>query len=157
MISNIFFIALALGALVCAVLISVADFRRRIIPDAYLWPMLLAGLMLAAWCPWWPVSARMAAISGAFGYALAAGVGFLFDAWMRRDNPDATPPIGGGDIKLIATGGVFLGASGLSIALIVACVAGAIWARVRGQRYIPFAPFFVLGGILALIIMAFLI
>lgn len=156
MIWQIFFIILLAVALWCAWKISVADLRRRIIPDAYLWPLFLIGLLITNWWPW-IISPRMAATSAVFGYALAAGVGFIFDVIRRRTNPNAETPIGLGDIKLIATGGLWLGIQGLGLALIVACITGGAWARAKHQRYIPFAPFFVVGAILSLITMAFLL
>lgn len=156
MIWQIFFIILLAVALWCAWKISVADLRRRIIPDAYLWPLFLIGLLITNWWPW-IIGPRMAATSAVFGYALAAGIGFIFDVIRRRTNPDAETPIGLGDIKLIATGGLWLGVQGLGLALIVACITGGAWARARHQRYIPFAPFFVAGAILSLITMAFLL
>lgn len=157
MFGQIFFIILLAIALWCAWQISVADLRRRIIPDAYLWPLLLIGGLIVTWSPFWPIGPYMATAGAAFGYGLAAIVGFIFDWARRRKNPDADTPIGMGDIKLIATGGLWLGAQGLGLALIFACIGGAIWARVKHKRYIPFAPFFIGGAILALIITAFLI
>lgn len=156
MIWQIFFIILLAVALWCAWKISVADLRRRIIPDAYLWPLFLIGLLITNWWPW-IIGPRMAATSAVFGYALAAGIGFIFDIIRRRTNPNAETPIGLGDIKLIATGGLWLGIQGLGLALIVACITGGAWARAKHQRYIPFAPFFVAGAILSLITMAFLL
>lgn len=156
MIWQIFFIILLAVALWCAWKISVADLHRRIIPDAYLWPLFLIGLLITNWWPW-IIGPRMAATSAVFGYALAAGIGFIFDVIRRRTNPNAETPIGLGDIKLIATGGLWLGIQGLGLALIVACITGGAWARAKHQRYIPFAPFFVVGAILSLITMAFLL
>ena len=156
MIWQIFFIILLAVALWCAWKISVADLRRRIIPDAYLWPLFLIGLLITNWWSW-IIGPRMAATSAVFGYALAAGIGFIFDVIRRRTNPNAETPIGLGDIKLIATGGLWLGIQGLGLALIVACITGGAWARAKHQRYIPFAPFFVVGAILSLITMAFLL
>lgn len=157
MIYYIFFITLLAVALWCAWQISVADIRRRIIPDAYLWPMMLIGLIVANWSPICPTGPRMAVLGAAFGYTLAAVVGFLFDWRIRKKNPDAITPIGMGDIKLIAAGGIWLGVTGLSIALVISCLLGALWGGIKKQRYIPFAPFFMTGGILALIGQFFLL
>jgi len=99
----------------------------------------------------------MAAIGAAFGYALASIVGLLFDMRVRRRNVNAPAPIGMGDIKLIATGGIWLGTTGTAAALVIACAGGIIWGIVKKQKYIPFAPFFIIGGILALIGMLFLL
>lgn len=150
MIFNIFFISLLVGAIACATLISVADFRRRIIPDAYLFPLMLIGLILITFFGF-PISMRDAVIGATFGYAVSAIIGFAFDYFIRHRSPDATPPIGMGDIKLIGVGGLWLGPNGLSCALIIAGVTGAIWAHAKKQKFIPFAPFFLLGGILSLI------
>ncbi|MBO5946758.1 MAG: prepilin peptidase [Alphaproteobacteria bacterium] len=156
MIFNIFFILLLIGAIACALLISVADFRRRIIPDAYLFPLMLIGLILIVFFGF-PVGIRDAVIGATFGYTMSAIIGFAFDYFIRRRTPDAIPPIGMGDIKLIGVGGLWLGTSGLSMALIVACITGAMWARTKKQKFIPFAPFFLLGGILSLISTAILL
>ena len=153
---DIFFIFIYIVAALCAWHICVADWRRRIIPDAYLWPLLICGVILAA-SHTWPIGPRMAAAGMATGYVLAAGIGFIFDWGLRRKNPTADAPIGMGDIKLIATGGVWLGPGGMAIALIAACITGAIWGMAHKQKYIPFAPFFVTGAILAFIIDRFLI
>jgi len=157
MISYIFFIILLVAAVACLWQISVADWRRRIIPDAYLWPLLLIGLIIVNWSPFWIVGPRLAAASAAIGYTLAAGVGFVFDYLRRKKNPDADTPIGMGDIKLIAVGGLWLGPTGLYLALIMACILGIAWGKWRHQKYIPFAPFFAIGGFLALITVVFLI
>ena len=156
MIFNIFFILLLAGAIACATLISVADFRRRIIPDAYLFPLMLIGLILITFFGF-PIGMHDAVIGATFGYAMSATIGFAFDYFIRRKKPDTTPPIGMGDIKLIGVGGLWLGTTGLSYALIIACITGAIWARAKEQKYIPFAPFFLLGGILSLIANLFLL
>ena len=158
MIYNIFFIVLLAVAAICAWRICVADWRRRIIPDAYLFPLLLIGLAITHFFPW-PTSPADGVIAAIFGYALAACVGFIFDVRQRHQNKSnvAPAPIGMGDIKLMAAGGIWLGTAGLAVALIVACVAGIIWGLRRKQIYIPFAPFFIIGGILSLITMVFLI
>lgn len=157
MIYNIFFVILIAVAAWCAWQIAVADWRRRIIPDAYLWPMMLVGMILATFAPWWPIGPRSAVVGGAFGYAMSAIVGFIFDWRIRKKNPDADTPIGLGDIKLIATGGIWMGVTGLAAALVMACIFGGAWGIRKKQKYIPFAPFFLAGGILALIGTAFLL
>ena len=153
---NIFFIGLLVWASICAIFISIADFRRRIIPDAYLFPLILTGLLLIAFFDW-PVSIANAAIGATFGYLMSAFVGFVFDWHIRKKSPNATTPIGLGDIKLISVGGLWLGTNGLGLALIIACIGGIVWARKKKQKYIPFGPFFIIGGILALLANTFLL
>ena len=156
MFSNIFFTILLVWAAVCAALISIADFRRRIIPDAYLFPLILIGLLLIAFFSW-PTTLTDAAIGATFGYLTSALIGFIFDWHIRKKNPDIIAPIGLGDIKLISVGGLWLGANGLGIALVIACISGIVWARIKHQRYIPFGPFFITGTILTLLANTFLL
>ena len=156
----IFYLFLALlfaGAMWCAVAISVADASRRIIPDVYLMPLFLIGLIVVNFAPVWVCGPKMATVGAVLGYALGAGVGFIFDIIKQRKNPNSDAPIGMGDIKLLATGGLWLGPNGLAIALILSCLFGGIWAHIKKQQFIPFAPFFVAGAILSLIAGAFLL
>ncbi len=156
MIFYIFFIILLIIALWCSIKISISDFRHRIIPDAYLFPLLLCGLCLGVFYHF-PIDIASGAIGGIFGYTLSSTVGFAFDTIIRRHNPDAPQPIGMGDIKLIGVGGIWLGINGLAFALIIACLSAAIWARAKKQKFIPFGPFFLLGGFLSLTAIAFLL
>ena len=97
MISYIFFIFLLILAILCSVLISIADFRRRIIPDAYLFPLMLCGLTLTTFYAF-PISISDAVIGAIFGYIMSVLIGFIFDTILRKKNPNAESPIGMGDI-----------------------------------------------------------
>ena len=157
MIFYLFWSTVFATAVVCAYKISAADFRRRIIPDTYLCPLFLIGLITTTFFPFWFIDTASGVIGAVFGYALGAIVGIVFEQIINKKNKKAPAPIGMGDIKLLATGGIWLGTTGLAIALIVSCIIGGIWGALKKQRFIPFAPFFVIGAILALIIMAFLV
>ncbi len=151
-----FFSVLILMALGLSYKIAKTDMRRRIIPDGYLFPLLIIGVIITTFFPW-PTNIESGAIGMAFGYMLAAIVGLVFDKILTRKNPKAESPIGMGDIKLISVGGLWCGPTGLAIALVLACIFGATWAYRKKQKFIPFAPFFIIGGFLSLIIIAFLI
>lgn len=148
---------LALGAIYCIIQISVADMRRRIIPDVYLFPLLLIGIIFAN-CFDWIISPGVAAISGALAYSMGLIIGLIFEKskYIKKQN-NQFPPIGMGDIKLLAVGGIWLGMTGLSIAIISATVFAAIWGFYKKQKFVPFAPFFFAGAILSLISITFLI
>ena len=136
--------------------IAVADMRRRIIPDAYLFPLLIIGALLATFFPW-PIRPDAGIIGMTFGYIMAAVIGLVFDKIITRHNPTADTPIGMGDIKLIAVGGLWCGPMGLAIGLVLACIFGAAWAYRKKQKFIPFAPFFIIGAFLSLIIIGILL
>lgn len=150
------FIVLILGALYLCYKIARADLGRRIIPDAYLFPLMLIGLVIVTFFPW-VCSIETAVIGMVFGYIMAAIVGLIFDKILLHNNPGADAPIGMGDIKLISVGGLWLGTVGLSIALVLACIFGATWAYRKKQKFIPFAPFFIIGGILSWLANMFLL
>lgn len=154
---NISFIVLLAVSAWLAWCISVADWRRRIIPDAYLFPLLLIGLIIIAFFPWF-TGIGDAVIAAVCGYALAAIIGYLFDITKTKNHKHSVvAPIGMGDIKLISVGGIWLGTFGLALALVIACVSGMVWGYIKRQKYIPLAPFFIGGGILSLIINTFLL
>ncbi len=157
MIYSIFYIFLLAVAALCAWQISAIDLRRRIIPDVYLFPLLLIGVFFTATTPNWHISMTDAATAGIVGYAIATGLGYLFERHAIRQDNAAPNPIGMGDVKLIATGGIWLGASGMAIALCLSYIGALIWAQRKKQKYVPFAPFFVTGGILAFLINLFLL
>ena len=157
MIFYLFWTLVFIGAIACTYLLSAADFRRRIIPDAYLVPLFLIGLLTVNFFPYWICSVSDSIIGATLGYALGTGIGFLFDYIEQKKSPKSPAPIGMGDIKLLTTGGIWLGTRGLAIALIFSCVFGCLWGICKKQHFIPFAPFFVIGAILSLIITAFLI
>ena len=149
-----FFIILIGAALYLGWKISVADMRRRIIPDVYLFPLLILGAIITTFFPW-PIKIESGVLGMAFGYILAATVGFIFNYILIRKNPRAESPIGMGDIKLISVGGIWTGPTGLAIALGLACLFGAAWAYRKKQKFIPFAPFFIAGGILSCVAISF--
>lgn len=153
MIYYLFFSLVLIGAIFCAVRMATADFKRRIIPDVYLFPFLFAGLLTSVFFPW-PITISDAVIGGAMGYCLGLIVGFVFE----KIKPNQKyPPIGMGDIKLLGAGGIWFGTLGLSIAMIISCILAYIWNWKRHDKYIPFAPFFLIGGFLSLIIIQILL
>jgi len=155
MISNIFFCLILVGALFCSYRMAVADLKRRVIPDVYLFPFLFAGLLATTFFPW-PVTIADSVIGGAMGYCLGLMVGFVFEHF-QKDKKYPHPPIGLGDIKLLGAVGIWVGTIGLAISMVIACVIAHVWSFKYSERYIPFAPFFLFSGILSLIIIKFLI
>lgn len=153
MIYYIFFSLLLIGAIFCAYRMSAADFERRIIPDVYLFPFLFAGLLITTFFPW-PITIADSVVAGALGYCLGLVVGFIFE---RIKKGSKYPPIGMGDIKLLGAGGIWLGTMGLAIAMMFSCVLAYLWNIKKKQKYIPFAPFFLIGGFLSFITIQFLL
>jgi len=163
-------IILFVFATFCAVAMSVVDWRQRLIPDVFLFPFLLAGLVLASngALTWVSGGITESAIAAVVGYGLGTVMNFIFkkfavDKDKNSDKAGATAehctlhsehsPIGMGDIKLLAVGGLWLGITGLSITLVVSCALGYIWGLRAKQKFVPFAPFFFAGAALAIVVL----
>jgi leader peptidase (prepilin peptidase)/N-methyltransferase len=109
------------------------DIKERMIPDVWLWPLLLCGLALFGGEP-----SHVAA--AAFGYTAGLALFFAASFLFKKE------ALGFGDVKLLAVAGLWLGVNGLSLAVVYACAAGVLYGLLKKQRYIPFAPFLAFGA-----------
>lgn len=118
------------------------DLVHHIVPNAITYPGITVGLLLAA-------------AQGRFvdGFLAAAGAGafFLLVAIVSRGG------MGGGDVKLAAMMGAFLGWPAIVVAMLIAFTSGAtvgVLLIASGRRTrkdpIPFGPALAVGGVLAL-------
>jgi leader peptidase (prepilin peptidase)/N-methyltransferase len=134
----------AAALLAALVAISVIDLRYQIIPDAITLPGIPAGVLASL------ASHRVSWLESVAGILLGAGL-FVAVIVLSRGG------MGGGDLKLGAMLGAFLGWQALIVALFVAIVLGGASAlvllasgRLARKDAIPFGPFLALGGAVAL-------
>jgi leader peptidase (prepilin peptidase) / N-methyltransferase len=120
------------------------DLQHQMIPDAITLPGIPVGLLINL------ATGRISWVDSGIGILLGGGL-FLVIIVASRGG------MGGGDLKLGAMLGAFLGWKALLFALFVAIVlGGAIGAvllatGVRGRKDpIPFGPFLAVGGVMAL-------
>ena len=125
------------------VTISAIDFYHLIIPNG----LILAGLGLGV--PLLLIQSGESLKLGVFSM-LAAGLFMLIIALISRGG------MGGGDIKLAALLGLYLGPQNAGVALFLAFMIGGIVAlfllaaRIKGRKdAIPFGPYLALGAIIA--------
>ena len=105
--------------------LAVIDWTHLRLPDALTLPLLLAGLAEAAWLE--PGEAADRAWAAALGYGVLRLLGLAY-RWLRgRDG------LGGGDAKLFAASGAWVGLAGLGPTLGIAAAAGFAAALVRGK------------------------
>lgn len=132
------------GGLFTLALLAVffVDLAHHIVPNAITYPGIAIGLLLAL---------GQGRILDGLLSALGAGALFFLIAVASRGG------MGGGDVKLAAMLGAFLGWPGVAVALLVAFTTGAaaglllIAAGRRSRRDpIPFGPSLALGGVVAL-------
>lgn len=138
-------------ALLFSVLLVVTfiDLDHMIVPDRITLPGMALGLVVGtALLPQWWDSIGGLALGGGMLYGMAWISPYLF----------GKEGMGGGDIKLLAMIGAFLGWQQVLLTLIVGGLVGAgVGAALIGARimtrgaYIPFGPFLSLGAVVAML------
>jgi leader peptidase (prepilin peptidase) / N-methyltransferase len=132
------------------IVISFIDLDHQIIPDVISLPGIVVGLLLSAigYGPALLDSVAGVLVGGGLLYAVAVG----YHALTGREG------MGGGDIKLLAMIGAFLGWTNALVTLVLGSLGGALIGigliLVRGADSrvpIPFGPFLALGALCALL------
>ncbi|WP_075182216.1 A24 family peptidase [Pantoea sp. 1.19] len=121
--------------------LSLIDARHQLLPDALTLPLLWLGLLFSAGFSLSPVTAGDAIIGAASGYVLFR---LLAEGYRRLRGVDA---LGGGDAKLLAAAGAWLGWQPLPQLLLLASCGGLLaafaarlfWRRPL-HRAVPFGP-----------------
>ena len=112
------------------------DARTMLLPDALTLPLLLAGLA-ATWLGEREALAEHA-LAAALGYGAFAGLAALYRRFRGRDG------MGGGDAKLLAAGGAWLGLAALPWVVFAAAAGALVGAVLSGgivaTRRVPFGP-----------------
>ncbi|HEV8264510.1 MAG TPA: prepilin peptidase [Gemmatimonadales bacterium] len=131
------------GAVFGTVLLGIAitDARHYLIPDEYTWGGLVLGLLLALGGG---VSGFLDALLGA-----AVGFGLLWivaqaGAWVFKEEA-----MGGGDIKMMAMVGSFVGWRGVLLTVFAGAALGSLIfvpLSLRKKRLVPFGVFLAVGA-----------
>ncbi len=118
-------------------------------PDVISLPGIVVGLVLSFFVPY------LSLVDSALGVVVAGGIilliGVIGSAFFKQE------AMGGGDVKLAAMLGAFLGWRYALLALFLGFISGAvvgmvlILAKVKGKEdMLPFGPFLVLGFFITL-------
>jgi leader peptidase (prepilin peptidase)/N-methyltransferase len=140
--------ALAALAGFIVMLLSLIDMRTGLLPDALTLPLLGLGIASAGLADGghrWAALTGDAAAGAILGWACPWLLMAIFKRIRGRDG------MGGGDLKLLAALGAWLGWQGLPAALLLACVGGLLWAMWAQRSLLPagsypFGPFLAAGG-----------
>lgn len=156
-----FFGLTALGiiylVLTLALLVETAiDFRHQIIPDAITLPGIVLGLLLSFVFPELQgQSSRLWGLIWSF-VGLLAGGGFLYLSGTLAEKILKKEAMGGGDVKLLAMIGAFLGWKAVLWTIFVSSFLGSLVGIVmrlaRGDERIPFGPYLAAAACLYLFI-----
>lgn len=135
------------------------DFDHKIIPDIISIPGIGVGFLVIFYCKW-PFWGEALSYSF-FGTLVGGGSLFLMGSvyqWIRKREG-----LGGGDVKLCAMLGAFLGWQGMLLVFFVGSIAGSFYSlflilmikmsqkgvlkKNEGPLMIPFGPFLVFGAL----------
>jgi leader peptidase (prepilin peptidase)/N-methyltransferase len=134
------------GALFCTILLGIAmtDAREYLIPDEFTWGGLVIGLLFAA------AGGLSALLPAVIGAAVGFGVLWLvgtIGTWALKQEA-----MGGGDIKMMAMVGAFVGWQGVLLTIFLGALAGTViflpLSLIGKKRLVPFGVFLAIGAIL---------
>ncbi|MCA3152956.1 MAG: prepilin peptidase, partial [Rhodocyclaceae bacterium] len=144
--------AAALAFAFCATMLALAliDFDTQLLPDSLTLPLLWAGLLVNIWGIFAPL--QEAVIGAAAGYLSLWTVYWGFKLVTGREG------MGYGDFKLLAAIGAWLGWQALPLVILLSSLAGAVIgialiaaARMGRSVPMPFGPYLVIAGVVALV------
>ncbi|MCF7793789.1 MAG: prepilin peptidase [Candidatus Cloacimonetes bacterium] len=124
------------------IIIFFIDAFHRIIPDIISLPLIAIGLAFSVF-PGSDQSLLTSLLSALFGFLIFLVTGYVFDLITKRES------LGGGDIKLIAAIGAFLGIFGLIFTIFVASFSALILLIIikhDRSNVFPFGPFLIFGA-----------
>jgi leader peptidase (prepilin peptidase)/N-methyltransferase len=129
-------------------LVSFIDFSHRIIPDVISLPGILVGLIISLLHPQMPIKDSLIGVlvGGGSLYAVAS----MYHLVTKREG------MGGGDIKLLAMIGAFIGWKGVLFTILCSSFVGSIVgvvlmlisAQADSKYAVPFGPFLSLGAVI---------
>jgi leader peptidase (prepilin peptidase)/N-methyltransferase len=133
------------------VALTAIDLEHRLLPDAITIPGIALGLLLSLVLP--HLSFLEAASGVLVGWTLFYGIAWLYKKLTGRRG------LGGGDVKLLAMIGAFLGLGALPLVIVISSVVGVLAGLIRvlaltpGQRgrwrtlSLPYGPFLAAGAL----------
>lgn len=119
------------------------DERMLLLPDILTVPLLILGFLFASLAMPSPAEysisvVQLSALGAAAGYVLPV----LASLFLVRKYPEA---FGGGDIKLLAAAGAWLGLGAVPYLILISCVAFGAFMLIKRQRAGAFGPAIVIA------------
>lgn len=133
--------------LFAAALLAATDERYHLLPDFLTVPLMIAGFFAAA-ADIGLLTAAGSAVGAVFGFLLPTVSGALMTPFKGRS-------MGGGDFKMLAATGAWIGCVGLVTAIVASCVFFAGFMLTRKKTSGPYGLSLVLGIVLFLILETF--
>ena len=130
--------------------LTLIDIDQRLLPDALTLPLLWAGLLCSVAGLTLPI--EQAVLGAALGYGVMGTIAGAYRALTGEDG------LGGGDAKLVAACGAWLGWIGVPLMLAFGAVAATlafaalgVWRGRALREPLPFGPWLILGALASLL------
>ena len=130
-------------------IVTGTDLRHQIIPDRITLPGLAVGL--AAGATILPIGWVNSVLGALVGGGILLAVAWISPYLFGKEG------MGGGDIKLLAMVGAFLGWQATVLTILIGAVTGSIAGLllifckvIRRDQYVPFGPFLAFGAVISL-------
>jgi len=144
------------------VIISGIDFETFLVPDVIVLPLIPLGLIGALLCEnfffpqsgnWYMAIRALYSVTGIFtGALLVAFLAIIGKIIWKKE------AMGGGDLKLLAAIGAFLGWKGVFLSIFFGSILGTIISlmliyskKKKWDDYVPFGPYLAIGAIVAML------
>ena len=138
------------------IVLSFIDYKHFILPDVITLPSIVLGLLVSIFTPF--LSFKASVIGIIFGGGSLYLMGWVYQLLTKREG------MGGGDIKLMAMLGAFLGFQAVFFILFVSCLLESLWGATsllfkKSTRLtpIPFGPFISVATFIYIFFGSFLI
>jgi leader peptidase (prepilin peptidase)/N-methyltransferase len=137
------------GSIFFSVLLAIAliDARHYLIPDQLSIGGLAAGLTISL-LPG-PVTPLQSVLGAATGFGVLLAVGVLGERIFKK------PAMGGGDMKMMAMVGAFLGPVGTMLTIFLGALAGSLIfgpISLKTQKLVPFGVFLAIGAAITFLV-----
>lgn len=147
--------AILFSALILLLILSIIDLRTRLLPNIYVFPFGVLGVIFNLIAPWATTSVTGMGIGFLIGAGLLMLIRCLANAYYKMDT------LGLGDVKLMGAAGLWLGPEHICLALSIGAglgvMHGLVYAAIKRQGNlmqlsIPAGPGFIGGIILTFIL-----
>ena len=140
----------AKGGAFCTILLGIAmpDAREYLIPDQFTWGGLVIGLLFAA--AGGLTTLLTASLGAAVGFGLLWAIGALGTLAFKEE------AMGGGDIKMMAMVGAFVGWQGVLLTIFLGALSGTViflpLSLMGRKKLVPFGVFLAMGAALTYLV-----
>lgn len=114
------YLILVLAALILLVILTAIDLRVRLLPNKYVFPFGLLGLVFHSLTHFDILSLADILTGAAIGYGLLWSIRYAANLYYKQDS------LGLGDVKLMSMAGLWLGFEGVLFALTIGAFAGTL-------------------------------